>query len=70
MAEFLSVRQAAKLVPSQVSIWRVYDWISVGVKDHRGNKVRLEVQRVGRRLYTTRGRIKKFLAATSARRKS
>lgn len=50
--EMLSLSQAAKMLPGRphaASLWR---WSRLGVTTHSGQRVRLRVGRLGRRLYT------------------
>ncbi len=50
--EMLSLSQAAKLLPGRphaASLWR---WSRLGVTTHSGQRVRLRVGRLGRRLFT------------------
>jgi len=64
--QYLSLSQAAKIVPGTPhpsSIWR---WCRYGVRARNGKRIRLRHSRAGSRVYTTERWLDEFFEATAA----
>ena len=56
----LTFGQASKLFPTRPHAATFWRWHKHGLKDQRGDVVRLEIARVGGRVYTSREALQRF----------
>jgi len=60
VSEFLTVSQAARACPTPISPNSIWRWARRGVRPRRGNVVRLDHVRVGRRVMIPRDALNQF----------
>lgn len=61
MSEFISMREASKLLPGRPSPTALSVWTSIGCSPGKGERVVLQTLRLGRRVFTKREWIDEFV---------
>ena len=60
MDEFITLSEAARLVPGRPTACAVWRWCRVGVKIKNGDRIKLHHVRFGGRLFTTEAALRQF----------